>query len=58
MAKIIKTTCYGMSRTWKSRKAAKEFFLMCMENSEGSEHERYSRIYFDLCDGLFDCSDE
>lgn len=46
-----------MSRTWKSRKAAKEFFLMCMENSEGSERDRYSRIYFDLCAGLFECSD-
>lgn len=54
---MIKTTCYGMSRTWTSRKAAKEFYLMCMENSEGSERDRYSRIYFDLCAGLFECSD-
>ena len=43
---------------WKSRDAAKDFFLKAMAGSEGSEHERYSNIYVQLSMGETICRDE
>ncbi len=54
----ITVTCYGEKEVWTSREEAKKFYLLAMAGSEGSEHERYSNIYMQLCLGLTECSDE
>ena len=54
----IKTVCYGELKEFKSVKEAKDFYLDCMFNSEGSEQSRYVQIYRQLSDGLTYCSDE
>lgn len=54
----ITTICYGKKDTWQSREEALAFFLQAMDGSEGSEQERYSNIYLQLCLGMTQCSDE
>jgi len=54
----VKVTCYGTTETWDSRKDAMEFYLRCMAGSEGSEHQRYSKIYTELSMGMDAVSDE
>ena len=54
----VTTVCYGKEEKWESREAAKGFFLRAMAGSEGSEHERYSNIYVQLCTGEKVCRDE
>jgi len=54
----ISITCYGQTEVWTSREKAKAFYLKAMAGSEGSEHERYSNIYMQLCLGLCVCGDE
>ena len=54
----ITTICYGKKDIWQSREEAVAFFLQAMAGSEGSEHERYSNIYLQLCLGMTECSDE
>lgn len=54
----ITTICYGKKDTWQSREEALAFFLQAMVGSEGSEQERYSNIYLQLCLGMTQCSDE
>lgn len=54
----VKTTCYGKTREWESREKAKEHFFECMLNSEGSENQRYVKIYIELCLGHMECTDE
>lgn len=54
----IKITCYNEIETWTDREKAKEFYLLCMMNSEGSEKERYCNIYIQLCSGQTECNDE
>ena len=54
----VTTICYGKEEKWKSRDAAKDFFLRAMAGSEGSEHERYSNIYVQLSMGEKICRDE
>ena len=54
----ITITCYGKTEKWNNRQAAINHFLSCMMSSEGSEQERYSRIYMQLLDGATVCSDE
>lgn len=58
MASTIYVTCYGERKRWTSRREAQAFYLEAMRNSEGSEHERYAKIYCELCDGLSECTDE
>lgn len=41
----------GDLTTFKNRKEAKDFFLLCMQNSEGSELGRYATVYSQLADG-------
>lgn len=55
--KVI-TICYDKKENWNSRKEAMEHFLCCMMNSEGSEHERYCKVYEDLACGKLVCVDE
>lgn len=53
---LVEITCYGQTKIWE-RKKAKAFFLDCMNNSEGSENERYTTIYCALMNGETKISD-
>ncbi len=53
----VKTICYGKEDLWDSRKEAADFFLRAIAGSEGSECERYTRIYADLLMGKDICTD-
>ena len=52
------TVCYGIRDYWRSRKEAAEYFLEGISTSDGSECERYSKIYAELLCGKTVCSDE
>lgn len=54
----VTVTCYGDTKVWDSRKEAMEFYLRAMAGSEGSEHERYSKIYEELSLGMSTVTDE
>ena len=54
----VTTKCYGEQRVWDSRQEAMDFFLEGMLACEGSEADRYSRIYAQLKDGAQYASDE
>lgn len=53
----VNVTCYGRTET-KTRREALEEFYEGMQCSEGSEHERYETIFFQLLEGYVDCSDQ
>ena len=53
----VTTICYG-NKTKRTRRAALEFYYIAMKNSEGSEHERYETIFFQLLEGRMTASDE
>ena len=53
----VKVTCYGETKIWDSRKEAADFYLSAIAGSEGSECERYTKIYTDLVSGKKECSD-
>lgn len=57
MMDMVKITCYRKTKTMRRDKAM-DFYLDCMYNSDGSEHERYETIYFQLKDGAMTASDE
>ena len=52
------TICYGHREYWRSRKEAADYFLEGLCATEGSESERYSKIYAELICGNTVCSDE
>ena len=52
------TICYGHREYWRSRKEAAAYFLEGMNATEGSECERYSKIYAELICGKTVCTDE
>ena len=54
----VTVTCYGDTKVWDSRKEAMEFYLRAMAGSEGSEYERYSKIYVELSLGMPTAIDE
>lgn len=54
----VKTVCYGKEEVWDSRNEAMAFFLERMISSEGSECERYTKIYTELSMGKSVCTDE
>lgn len=54
----VKTICDGREVVWDSRKEAGEFFMRAMAGSEGSECERYTKIYAGLVSGKAVCTDE
>ena len=54
----VKTICYGKEKIWDSRKEAADFFREAVAGNEGSECERYIRIYAELLMGKPVCSDE
>lgn len=53
----VKTICYGKEDVWDSRKEAADFFLRAIAGSEGSECERYTKIYTELLMGKEVCTD-
>ena len=54
----VKTVCYGKEEVWDCRAEAMAFFLEGMISSEGSECERYTKIYTELSIGKSVCTDE
>lgn len=54
----VTTICYGKKDVWDSRQEAREFFLAAMAGSEGSECDRYTKIYTELIMGKSVCTDE
>ena len=54
----VKITCYGQTKVWDDRKEATDFFLEAIAGSDGSERDRYSKIYAELMSGKIECSDE
>ena len=52
------TVCYGQREYWKSRKEATDYFLEGISASDGTECERYSKIYVELICGKNVCTDE
>ena len=54
----VTTVCYKDKRVWDSRKEAADYFLQAIAGSEGSECERYTRIYAQIVTGEKICSDE
>lgn len=54
----VKTICYGKERVWDSRQEAREFFIGALMGSEGSERDRYTKIYAELVMGKAVCTDE
>lgn len=55
---MVKTICYGKEDIWDSRKEAAEFYIRAMAGSEGSECDRYTKIYMELLMGKDVCTDE
>lgn len=54
----VTTICYGKKDVWDSRSGAREFFLRAIMGSEGSERDRYTKIYAELVSGKSVCTDE
>lgn len=54
----IKVICYDEEEIWYDRKKAISFYFEAMQNSEGSEQARYTKIYTDLLSGKIICTDE
>ena len=50
--------CYGQEQTFRSRKAAIDFYAEAMFATEGAESERYKTILGKLYRGEDVCSDE
>ena len=48
---MIDVICYNQVEHWHSRNKAIEFYKKGMRECDGSEAERYTRIYLDLIDG-------
>lgn len=54
----VTTKCYGEEKVWDSRQEAMNYFLEGMLSCEGSEADRYARIYSQLRNGANYASDE
>lgn len=54
----VTTVYYGKFDVWDSREEAKMFFHRATMSSEGSEKERYMKIYAEIVIGKAICTDE
>jgi len=54
---MVMVTCYRQTKKMRRREAM-QFYFEGMKCSEGSEHERYETIFFQLLEGHMECSDE
>ena len=55
---MVTVVCYGKKETWNSREAAMDFYFDAMLGTEGSEQERYTKIFMELYSGKSVCTDE
>ena len=53
----VDVICYGQRETWKSRSEAETFYWRGIESCEGSERDRYWRVYQDLVSGKLVATD-
>lgn len=53
----VVTICYHQKRTWCKRQDAIDFFQKGICSSEGSEKERYTKVYSQLLSGKSLCKD-
>lgn len=53
----VTTICYGKEKVWDSYTEAQRFFRRAIAGSEGSERERYTKIYAELAIGKSICTD-
>lgn len=44
----VDVICYNRLTTYETRKQARDFYLRCMNCSEGSERDRYTNIFLSL----------
>ena len=49
--------CYNIQNTMTRREALEKYYEG-MKCSDGSEHERYESIFFQLLEGYIECSDQ
>lgn len=54
----VTTICYNQIRHWDNRQDAIDFFYDGMVSTEGSESDRYQKIYGELISGEKICTDE
>lgn len=54
---MVEVICYGKLERWATRKAAKEEFQLAAAMCDGSEADRYMKIYSQLCSGVNLCVD-
>lgn len=54
----VTVICYGKSEHWDERADAAKYYLEAMAGCEGSEKERYTKIYLALISGEKICKDE
>lgn len=54
----IRCSCYDEIKEFDDKEKALKFFLDCMNCSEGSEQNRYTQIFLQLCEGHTFCSDD
>ena len=54
----VTTICYNRKEEWTSRIEALKFFITAALYSEGSEHERYEKIIYELKAGFKECTDQ
>ena len=51
------TVCYGEREIWDDRKKAENYFFEALAGSEGSEQDRYFKIYTEIKLGFAVCTD-
>lgn len=56
MSEVVTITCYNKTRKL-TRRSALKYFMQGMQCSDGSEHDRYETIFFQLLEGNMVCSD-
>lgn len=54
----VTVICNGQKEVWSSRKKAMDFYFEGMMSCDGSEGERYAKIYGDLASGAKVATDE
>lgn len=54
----VVTICNGKATKWVTRQEAENFYLKLLPMCDGSEHNRYFKIYTQLKMGLAICRDE
>lgn len=58
MTDPVQVKCYGKWDSYKTRKAAMDFYFECMLGSEGCERDRYTNVYCKLKEGFRKCTDD